>query len=139
MAFGLVSRRSARRVILAILIVAPISGCGRSGRATVSGILLRAGGAPLVGARVIATSKESGNSAYGTTDDHGHFELGLAEKGDGIPAGNYDVTIVEERGDPDNRRPPTIAAKYRDAGSSGIRVSVKSGESAKLNLTLEPP
>jgi hypothetical protein len=138
MAFG-VSRRWVSWVALALVFVAMVAGCGRSEHAAVSGTLLRRGGTPLVGARIVATSKETGKSAYSTTDDAGHFELGVGENGDGIPPGNYDVIIVENRGDPDNRRPPAIAAKYGDARTSGLQVSVEAGETKQLNITLDLP
>ncbi|HEY3394725.1 MAG TPA: hypothetical protein VGK58_18615, partial [Lacipirellulaceae bacterium] len=66
-------------------------------------------------------------------------ELGVGENGDGIPPGNYDVIIVENRGDPDNRRPPSIAAKYGDVRISGLQLSVEAGETENLRITLDPP
>jgi hypothetical protein len=115
------------------------AGCQGNDRAKVSGKLLRQDGTPLAGARVIATSGSAGKSAYGTTDQQGKFELGVAQEGDGVPPGKYEVTIVEDRGDPDNRRPASIAAKYRDPATSGLTLDVQAGETAELNLTLEPP
>jgi hypothetical protein len=138
MAFA-VPLRSARRVAFGGIVVATVAGCGGSEQAAVSGTLLRPGGAPLVGARVVATSKETGKSVYGTTDDAGRFELGVVENGDGIPPGNYDVIIIENRGDPDNRRPPAIAAKYGDARTSGLQLSAQAGETEQLNITLDAP
>jgi hypothetical protein len=124
---------------LAAIVVATVAGCGGSQHGDVTGTLQRRGGAPLIGARVVATSKETGKSVYGTTDQAGNFELGAGENGDGIPPGNYDVIIVENRGDPDNRRPPAIAAKYGDARLSGLQVSVEAGQTKQLNITLDPP
>ena len=115
------------------------TGCGNPERATVSGTLLRKDGTPLAGARVIARSNETGKAGYGQTDGHGRFELGVAEESDGIPPGDYYVVIVEDRGDEHNRRPPTIAAKYRNPSTSGLALTVKAGENAELNATLEPP
>ncbi|HJQ80759.1 MAG TPA: carboxypeptidase-like regulatory domain-containing protein [Lacipirellulaceae bacterium] len=138
MAFGLPCHW-ASWVALALIFVPMVAGCGRSEHAAVSGTLLRRGGTPLVGARIVATSRETGKSAYGTTDDAGQFELGVGENGDGIPPGDYDVIIVEDRGDPDNRRPPAIAAKYGDARSSGLQFSAEAGELKQLNITLDPP
>jgi len=115
-------------------------GCGRtSDRGFVSGTIQTHNGTPLKAASVIAVSSETGKSAYGTTDQSGHFELGVASKGNGIAHGDYNVGVVEDRGDPDNRRPPTIAAKYRDPASSGIKLNVTAGESKELNLKLDPP
>ena len=83
-------------------------------------------------------ASDTGKSAHATTDGQGYFEMGTAEQGDGIAPGNYDVFIVEDRGDPDHRRPATIAAKYRDPAKSKIKVSVKAGDARELNLTLDP-
>ena len=116
-----------------------IAGCGSSDRANVTGTLLRKDGTPLVGARVIARSPETGESAYGITDSEGRFELGAAAESGGIPPGGYEVLIVEDRGDPDHRKPLSIAAKYRDPSASGLKVNVTAGEQAELNLTLDPP
>jgi hypothetical protein len=116
-----------------------VAGCGASDRGGVIGTVLQKGGTPLAAARVVARSAETGLSAYGTTDADGKFVLKGDEQSDGIPAGNYDVVILEDRGDPDARRPPTIAAKYRDPATSGLRLSVEAGESNELSLTLDPP
>ncbi len=116
------------------------AGCARQGdRGSVTGTLQTSNGTSLQGANVIATSSETGKSAQGTTDQAGHFELGTAAKGDGIPLGNYNIGIAEDRGDPDDRRPPTIAARYRDPATSGIKLTVNAGESKELNLKLDPP
>jgi hypothetical protein len=115
-----------------------ISGCGGSNTGTVRGTVLHADGSPLAGARVVARSAETGETAYGTTDADGSFELGGAS-GDGVPPGDYDVIVLEDRGDPDSRQALTVAAKYRDPEKSGLAVSVQSGELQQLNFTLDPP
>lgn len=116
------------------------TGCARqSDRGHITGTLQTNNGTPLKRASVIATSSDTGKSANGTTDQSGYFELGTVAKGDGVLAGNYNVGIVENRGDQDNRRPPTIAAKYRDPASSGIKLTINAGESKELNLKLDPP
>jgi Carboxypeptidase regulatory-like domain len=99
---------------------------------------MRKDGTPLANARVVARSAETGKSAFGETDGQGRFELGGEIEGDGIPPGDYYVTIIEDTGDENQRRPATIAAKYRNADSSGLRLSVKAGESSELNATLDP-
>jgi hypothetical protein len=127
----------ASKIVLVALLLAMV-GCGGADTGRVSGTVLKQDGSPLVAARVIARSADSGKSAYGTTDSEGRFELG-EENGEGIPAGDYDVVVLEDRGDPDSRRPPTIAAKYREPAKSGLRIRVAPGESQQLNLTLDPP
>jgi len=125
-------------LLLIVAVAGSCVGCGKAGSATVTGTVVRKDGSALVGARVIAISPETGKSAYGSTDGQGRFELGVVEEGDGIPPGNYNVTVDENLGDPDNRSKPTIAAKYRDPKASGIRLSVSAGQNAELNVTLDP-
>ena len=100
--------------------------------------MLNASGAPLVRARVIARSAETGKSAYATSDSSGNFELNGGD-GEGMPAGNYDVIVLEDRGDPDARRPMTVAARYRNHETSGLKVTVEAGETSDFNVTLDPP
>jgi hypothetical protein len=109
-------------------------GCGKSDRGSVSGKLLHKDGSPVTMARVVAHSKDTGATAYGTTDKDGYFMIS-----DGLAPGDYDVNILEDRGDPDNRRPAKIASKYRDPARSGLSVNIQAGNTAKLSLTLEPP
>jgi hypothetical protein len=92
---------------------------------------------PLVGARVVARSGESGKSVYGTTDSEGRFTLRSDGADDGIPPGSYDISVLEDRGDPDSRSRPTIAAKYRDPTTSGLKVEVGVGESKEAIFTLD--
>ena len=125
----------ARRAAV-VLVLGAFAGCGGSDRATVSGTLLHQDGTPLVGARVIARSNETGKSAYGQTNGEGYFELGGVKEGDGIPAGEYYVTIVEDFGDENDPRTPTISNKYRNSATSGLSLSVKPGEKAVLDAKL---
>jgi Carboxypeptidase regulatory-like domain len=119
---------------LAVATMFALPGCGKSDRGSISGTLLRKDGSPVATSRVVARSKESGATAYGTTDKAGYFEIN-----DGLAPGDYDLNILEDRGDPDSRRPATIAAKYRDPAKSGLSVNVQAGRSATVNLTLDPP
>lgn len=125
--------------ILAALFTCIFPGCGKSGQGKVTGKLLRRDGTPLANANVIARCNETGKSVKADTDQEGHFAMGTAELGDGVPPGNYAVAIVEDRGDADHRRRPTIASKYLDPAKSGISVTVAAGESKDLNLTLDSP
>lgn len=117
----------------------PLAGCGSSDHGRVTGTLLRYDGAPLIGARVIAKSNDTGKSVTGVTDEEGRFELSAGDTRIGIEPGNYYVIIAEDRGPLDSRRPPSIAAKYTQPSQSKIVLDVKAGESTDLNLTLDPP
>jgi hypothetical protein len=106
--------------------------------AKVAGTVLRQDGTPLVGARVIARSEETGKSANGQTDADGHFELGKEIAGEGIAPGNYYVIVLEERGDEINPRPATIAAKYSKPATSGLKFGVQAGEKKTFDMKLDP-
>jgi hypothetical protein len=121
---------------LALLLT--LTGCGDPDTGQVHGTVLKTNGSPLAGARVVARSVATGRSVYGTTDSDGRFELGAAS-GEGVPAGDYDVIVLEDRGDADSRRQPTVAARYRDPAKSSLRLSVLPGEAQSINLTLDPP
>ena len=110
------------------------AGCSRSERGSVSGTLVHKDGSPLAMARVVAHSKDTGATAYGTTDKDGYFKIS-----EGLSPGDYDVNILEDRGGPDDRRPAKIASKYRDPAKSGLSVNIQSGSNATLNLLLDPP
>jgi hypothetical protein len=120
------------------MVVFPIVGCGKKGEATVTGRATYTNGTPLVNARILARSNETGKSAVGATDGNGDFELVGANPGDGVIAGTYNVYIAEDRGDPDNPKRPTIAAIYSDPGKSGLTFTVATGEHAVFDITLSP-
>ena len=126
---------------LAVVVVVtclPAAGCGES-HATVHGTLKRADGTPLKGARVICRSPETGVTASGRTDANGHYELGVLQPGDGVPAGEYYVVIAENLGAIDNPRPRTINGKYQSASHSGLKLELNPGETREYSLTLEAP
>jgi hypothetical protein len=114
-----------------------MAGCGAADTGRARGTVLDSSGDPLVRARIIARSAESGKSAYATSDSSGSFELDGGEEG--MPAGEYDVIVLEDRGDPDARRPLTVAAKYRSHETSGLKVTVEAGKTTDFNVTLDPP
>jgi hypothetical protein len=121
------------------LLAAGLAGCGGSDRLPVTGQLLRDDGSPLVAARVTARSDKTGKWATADTDAEGRFELATTAAGEGLPAGEYYVIVVEYRGGLDSPAPATIHPKYADPGSSGLSVKVAPGQTAELNARLDPP
>ncbi len=121
--------------ISALLALAALSaaGCGNK-LASVSGTARTAEGAPLVGIRVMARSA-AGKWFSGTTDDAGRYELGGPKSGPGIPPGDYQVSLVEDRGGMDSTKPPQFPARYGNPDESRLWISVAAGESQVYDIT----
>lgn len=116
------------------------AGCSEPNTAEVEGTVLKQDGAPLVGAKVIAREKSTGEAVRGDTDANGHFQLKGEETGAEIPAGEYEVLVVEQGGGPsDSYRPPSISPKYQRASSAGLTFRVTPGEDRNVSWTLDPP
>lgn len=128
-----------RHLALGLLAVAVASGCGRGDVGAVSGRVLGPGGGPLAKARVTATSTGGGKTVYGTTDADGNFSLSTGNPTEGVPPGDYRVGVVEDLGDPELHRKPSIDRKYGNAATSGITVSVAAGDEKTLNIELGTP
>lgn len=114
-----------------------VFGCGSNNHGQVTGKIIRQDGSPLVHARIIARSDATGKSAYDTTDADGTYHLSTVQPGDGIPAGDYNIVIIEDTGDFENRKPATITAKYADPAKSGLKLRVGAGEDKELNITVD--
>jgi hypothetical protein len=130
--------RSLMHIWMSILLCAAF-GCSGQESANVEGTVTLKDGKPLVGAMITARAKSNGRAVYGYTDGDGHFELKAEGSARGIALGDYEVIVIEERGSLDSQRPPTIASKYQNASTSGLELSVKSGEDQNVNWTLEEP
>ena len=125
-------------ITISVLSFSLTTGCGKADVGKVTGTVNRIDGTPVIGARVIGRSGETGKSANGQTDAKGSYELGTGEVGDGVAPGNYYVIVLEDRGDEINPRPATIAPKYSKPATSGLKFSVQAGEKKAFDMTLDP-
>lgn len=82
-------------ITAAMLLVLATIGCGGGEDPTVpvSGVV-RFGGEPLAGVTV-RFHPESGQLAFGKTDDEGRFQLTTRSRNDGALPGRYAVTVIE--------------------------------------------
>jgi hypothetical protein len=116
------------------------TGCSDQNVGTVQGTIALKGGEPLIGAMVVARSKGTSKAMKGYTNADGHFELSSEESGSGVPVGEYEVIVVENRGSSmDAQRPPSIALKYLNASTSGLTLTVAPGEDQNVSWTLDGP
>ena len=123
--------------IASVVLSLAIAGCGNNGLFNVTGQVTATDGSPLSGMNLMLRSEEGG-SGWGSTDEEGHFDLGVTGTGGGIPAGEYTVVIVEDRGDPERPNPPRIHRKYHSPNTSGLSLTVPL-ESGAYDLVLDPP
>jgi carboxypeptidase family protein len=132
-------KRIAGLAIAAIAAVAT-GGCSGSDRVEVTGRVTRkADGTPLVGAKVAFRSEATGKAAIGYTDSNGKYTLGTERPGEGIPSGDYYVTVTEDRGPAENMRQPTVSAKYEIPSTAGLTYTVKPGGSNTYDIVLDRP
>jgi hypothetical protein len=131
------STSSPLALIVAVGGLSLVVGCGSANFADVSGQIVRHDGTPVVRAQVTARSAETGKWASGMTDQEGRYSLSRTADERGVIPGTYDVIIVEERGDVDAPRKPTIPRKYGDAATSGLNFSTKAGEPIVFDVKLD--
>jgi hypothetical protein len=131
------TRRIRLTAILVVAVTLVTAGCSGGDLTQIEGKLVRNDGTPLSGARVVLRSKQSGKNIYGYTNNNGEIRLEVPDEEPRDAARDYDVMIVEGTGDPDNRRPATIAPKYLDATKSGLKVTVQPKEKNRFEFKLD--
>jgi hypothetical protein len=114
-------------------------GCGGEPRGHVSGRVVRDDGTPVAAAVIMARAEKTGKSASAQTDVDGHYSLGVAQMGDGLPPGDYALIVMEERMGLDGGGNRTISARYRDYEQSGLSFSVADGEAKTFDVTVDGP
>lgn len=132
-------RETIATVALGVCLTLVVGGCRPSHErqvAPVSGVVTL-DGSPLTSGNVIVIPS-SGRTSRGKIGPEGTFRLGTYSDHDGAPVGTHPVTVtpvpVDEGGTWDAQA--AIPGKYRSAKTSGLSVTIESGESNDLNLTL---
>jgi hypothetical protein len=105
-----------------------VLGCGKGFDATVTG-KVTVDGQPLTKGDVTFAPQGSGRVAYGAIDATGNYVIKTGE-GEGVPPGEYGVTIVATGVAKDSFTPPPLLTpqKYSDVKTSGLTASVKPGK-----------
>lgn len=89
-------------------------------------------GQPVEGATV-SFQMDGKSKAVGVTNDRGEYALSTSEPNDGVPAGQYMVTIAKN--DPATQK-NLLPMKYADARTTGITVQVSESGINKFNFEL---
>lgn len=122
---SVVFRYSLVGLLAAVLLV----GCGQSGPRTyqIPGKLVYKDGSPVPGASIVLQTKvdEQVIAARGMVGPDGKFELTTFQNGDGVVAGEHDVSVSPIPA-PDGPKPvqPAVPSKYGDFTTSKLRTSV---------------
>jgi len=122
------------------VLILVVSGC--SDKHPVTGTVLFTDGKPVPFVTVIFTSEDGIRGGVARTDEDGTYEVSYESVGDGLPAGEYLVSVLPP--DPMNlnaeqsKQSPGpgwgIGRKYMSSGSSGIRVTVDSKQDVVIEL-----
>lgn len=104
-----------------------VAGCGQSAPLVPVSGTVKLDGKPIEGVLVTfrLASGDLKPIATGTTNAQGEFELRHVERGAGIPAGEYKVTLSTER--PDREGAEVFPAKYHNPEETILTASVPEG------------
>jgi hypothetical protein len=101
-------------------------------------------GQPLAGALVVLHPQTAGDTgllpARAETDEQGKFVLGTYDSEDGVPAGDYRVTVhwhpLQKNGESFEPGPDVVPAQYSDPAQSELKISIAAGENQIPPLNL---
>ena len=126
------ARRSLWSAVAGLALIC-LTGCGKSQSQVHGKVLYEDTGEPvteLAGFEVMFTSEQLHTTARGTIKPDGSFQLGTQKENDGVPPGEYVVTLTQPFRQPE--RPyvgdPVVEREYEDPSTSDLRAEVKSGK-----------
>jgi hypothetical protein len=132
--------RARYRCLFATAALIVLAGCGSGGPRTyrIPGKLVYDDGSPVPGASVVLQTSVNGKnySARGIAAPDGKFTLTTVKEGDGVVAGDHQVSISPLPVAEGTKTPqPQIPSQYWDFASSGLTTSV-TPQSAEIIITI---
>lgn len=129
-------------VAIALLVA---GGCGRGERRVpvfkTSGSIVRADGSAVPNALVVLHSNGAASTVpkpRGTTDDQGRFQVTTYDVDDGVPEGQYTVTVEQWIRDDPNLPPSNhLVATLAKPESSGLQATIRQGTNEIPPLTVQ--
>lgn len=127
------------RVLICLFLAVAAAGCGgsddRIDTFPARGQVLWEG-QPLSGALVVLHPQNASDpislSARAETDDQGQFVLGTYDSEDGVPAGQYRITVhvhrLQKAGESFEPGPDLMPAKYSDPAQTELTASIAAGD-----------
>lgn len=86
-------------------------------------------GQPVTEAQLTFRGDDPSEPAFAVTDSHGKFRCMTNDSGEGMPPGEYVVTVSSPRGG--------IPGKYADSELSPLRITVEEGAENEFAIDLE--
>ena len=128
------SAGSIRNIILTGLVLGCAAGCLPPADVSLNEIVPASGllayrGNPVAEAQLTFWSDELPEPAFALTDMHGKFRCMTNDTGEGIPPGDYVVTVVSPRSG--------IPGKYADVDSTPLYITIAEDETNDIVLELE--
>jgi hypothetical protein len=126
--------RSCRVLGLAVLGLA-LMGCAKSLHEATGKLVYADTGEPvaeLAGFDVIFTNEKIGKSARGMIQKDGTFKLGTLVDDDGVPLGEFVVTLTQPVRMPDRpyQGDPVVDRSYEDPAKSDLKATVEEGKNS---------
>lgn len=127
------------RTVGTIVLLAAVVGCSGEGMHEVTGRVTGPTGTPLPDIRVIFIGRTDSVTATAKTAADGTYRLGTRRPGEGSPAGDYTVLLVDDVPISDSGRSPApkIASRYSDPARSGLEARVQPGRN-RFDFQLDP-
>ena len=123
--------------------VAIVAGCGGPELLTVSGRVVFTDGEPVKTGRIEYNAVEGPWRAVGKIDASGQFELATSDGTNALPAGQYQVVVVQvviaedlSAAQHDHGRP--VPRKYADYRTSGLNATLTKENAESQSIALEP-
>lgn len=120
-----------------------ITGCGGPTTYPVAGKVVFSDGEPVQNGKIEFRSVDGPARGMGDLSKKGSFRLRTLEGDEGLPAGDYDVVVLQiimtedlSLAAHDHGRP--VPPRYADYFTSGLRATVEEGTSEDITITIEP-
>jgi hypothetical protein len=126
-------------VVLCLVWMLAVSGCGAKNTSPVTGKVTFADGKPLAKGTVVFDDGEHVSKANIQSD--GSYRLDYHGSGDGAPPGSYDVYIIgaAEYESGSSNAKLLIDEKYTGAKKSGLKFEVKDGQANVFDIQVSAP
>lgn len=128
--------------LLVGLSLALLLGCGGPDSLPVEGTVVFNDGEPVRTGRIEYNAVSGPFRAMGEIDDAGRFELITAEGDKGLPAGEYEIIVVqlvitEDLSLADHDHGRAVPRKYADYSTSGLRTVISEANSTQQEVVVE--